>query len=495
MITLISNGHPLHEISCKTLAGYLEYFSIQTKVIYLNNCDKLNSKLVNRVLDISKSSKLIGFSLMSKDLEVLLPLIRKIKLNLSIPIVFGGIHPSVMPRESLKESDYVCVSEGEEPLRMLYEFVVNKSHDLKEIPNIGYINAAGEYIQNSKSFSVKSLDVLPYPDYKFEDSYFLTSYLEGKQLVKIPSDSAAKHNLFKVNSFMFYSQRGCKLACTYCSNSFYHHISKETGVKWLRFASADRVKNELKSHLKNLPFVKHIGINDDDFLARDINSIKEITEFLKYELKVTFNVNAIPKYVTKESLDIMAKNGLKQIALGVQSGSDRILKNVYRRPVSSASIREAAKLIENYYSYGVSADYGFILDNPYEDVEDIRDSLRLMISLPQPFHLSLYSLAFFPGTTLTAKALMEKKIKDQHRDLKKKYHDSIRPTYGYFIFLINSKYRIPNWLNELLLTDIMYKSRLFSPLRLVLGWTTLVLRIKLFLKKASKFIFLAFIKR
>lgn len=463
MITLFTNGHPLQEIGIKSLVGYLEFHNIPVQAVYLNKCNKLSEQAIEKIIGIVADSSLVGFYLMSKDLNILLPLISAIKKQ-NISVVAGGVHPTALPKESLEFVDFVCVGEGEEPLRLLYKALADKTNNFN-IPNIGY-KVGGKIIINPITYFNSSLDTLPFPDYVFKDSYILTN---GKdEIKKIPTQPEEKSKFFAGrNSFLFYSQRGCNFSCTYCSNSLYHKLTQGSNHKWHRNTSPQRVKEELRSHLRNLPFITHIAINDDNFLIRDIREMEDIASFLKNELNKSFTINATPPFVTEEKIALLVKFGLKGISFGVQSGSERILKDIYKRFVKNEQVLTASKIISKFANQGLSADYGFILDNPYENEDDWRDSLRLWISLSQPKTLSLYSLEFFPGTELTKKAISDGHLKSASSEFNKDYRRDIKYSYANSLFFLNMTV-IPNWLNNLLMSDLMVKSLVGAPARFVI---------------------------
>ncbi len=473
MLTLIGNGSPLIEVSMKTLVGYMEHHHVPVRAIYLNGCVGISSRLMSEILALTEDSLLVGFSLMSMDVRIVLPLVERIREGQRKYVVWGGIHPTARPEESLQHCDFVCIGEGEEPLRQLYQSI--QHHRVySAIPNIGY-HAEGHLQINQVTYSPKSLDDLPFPDYRFSDSYSCQgsrTSIRGGRLERIPRDPAQRAAFFKSSSLIFYSQRGCKLACTYCSNSLYHRFSKTTCVKWYRYASAERIKDELRSHLQQLPFIKIIWLNDDDLLERDIDQLRTIAEFLKNELHLPFNINATPSHVTDEKIAVLAQHGLVQVAMGVQSGSERILKHVFKRPVSNAQVLEAGRIIRKWYDSGVMANYGFILDNHFETDDDWRDSLRLMMALPRPRRITLYSLTYFPGTVLSEMALHHGYIKSIESNYDKMYHADIKPTYAYFLFIMNTYFHMPDKLSAVLLSDVMVKYKITRPLRFLLGQST-----------------------
>lgn len=464
MITLIGNHHPLQDIGLKSLSSYLEFHDIPTRVIYMNKCGRITPETMEQILKITENSSMVGVSLMSKDLKIFLPMIKAIKANLNIPVVAGGIHVTALPNESLEFADFVCIGEGEEPMRQLYK-TLKEGTDNYKIPNIGY-KSGDKIVINPTTYVADPLDDLPFPDYSFKNSYLFSR--QDDRIKKIPIEPDKKGEFFKnYTSFLFYSQRGCNFLCTYCSNSLYHKLAQKNKHRWHRTTSPKRIKEELRAHLRDLPFIKSIAINDDNFLIRPVEEIEEITNFIKKELNLPFTINATPTFVTEEKISILDKNGLTGIAFGVQSGSERILKEVYNRYVTKEQVLKAAEIISKYADQGLTADYGFILDNPYETEDDWKDSLNLYISLPQPKTLSLYSLEFFPNTELTNRAIKDGYLSSVSEQFNKDYRRDIKYSYANSLFLLNLK-KVPGWLNKILLSDFLVKSTIAAPIRLIL---------------------------
>lgn len=69
----------------------------------------------------------------------------------------------------------------------------------------------------------------------------------------------------------------------------------------------------------------------------------------------------------------------------------------FERPISNASVLQAARLIS--WHREVVAAYFLINGNPYEEQEDLLQTLQLMAQLPQPYYAQIFNLVFFPGTT------------------------------------------------------------------------------------------------
>ena len=60
-----------------------------------------------------QSVSLLGISLGTDNYEAAVMLTKTIKSQLSVPVIWGGAHPTIMPDECLKYADMVCRGEGE----------------------------------------------------------------------------------------------------------------------------------------------------------------------------------------------------------------------------------------------------------------------------------------------------------------------------------------------------------------------------------------------
>ena len=121
---------------------------------------------------------------------------KQLKKYLQIPIVFGGVHPSVCPEEVLQNNwvDYVVQGEGEEALLELVNVLANG-----KIP-IGVANVwskqSGQIVRPDIRPLIQDLDKLPFPDKSLYD--------------KVRTDFS--------NGYRILASRGCLFECSYCYN-------------------------------------------------------------------------------------------------------------------------------------------------------------------------------------------------------------------------------------------------------------------------------------
>ena len=130
MITLISLSTDVTAYSTRILSAYLRKKGLNTRLIFLPYIEFVShdalpdevpydKNTINKVIDLCKDSSLIGISLFTSDFPNAIDLVKQIKKNLNIPVIFGGKHPSAKPEQSLLLADMVCIGEGEEALTEL----------------------------------------------------------------------------------------------------------------------------------------------------------------------------------------------------------------------------------------------------------------------------------------------------------------------------------------------------------------------------------------
>ena len=119
----------------------------------------------------------------------------------------------------------------------------------------------------------------------------------------------------------------------------------------------------------------------------------------------------------------MVDAGMVNIQIGIQTGSPR-MKELYKRTHSNERVIEMATLLRRYIPRIRPPIYDFILDNPWETLEDKYLTFQLMLKLPQPFFVQIFSLTFFPGTGLFDLAKSEGLITDDIRDVYRQQYNT-----------------------------------------------------------------------
>jgi radical SAM superfamily enzyme YgiQ (UPF0313 family) len=307
-------------------------------------------------------------------------------------IVWGGMHPTLFPEDCSRYADLICRGEGEEFMLDLAERLAS-GRGFADIPN-GTYQSNGQIINNDPRPLIADLDSLPLLDFAFEREHILNS--SG---ILVPN--AMMRDKCVV---LFSGSRGCINNCTYCSNSQLKTIYKGQD-HYTRRMSISRFIEAAKEYQRLFPRANQFYFTDEDFFARPVEEMREFAETYSSQLGIPFECMASPRQITEEKVALAAKAGMFQIDVGLESGSERIRREVFNRHVNYEMQIKAAIAINKHAPN--SALYFLILGNPYEDRADLIEGLRFIEELPPPFSLRVYNLVFIPGTKLFERACQE----------------------------------------------------------------------------------------
>ena len=128
------------------LSAVLKRAGHQVGLIYLEK-EIPEPEFIQQVKEFSP--QLLGFSCSTLQYQFVKKYARAVKEELGLPLVIGGIHPTVEPEPVLKEAifDFLIRGEGEEPLLELVE-ALEQGRDFSQIKNLGFLKQ-GEVKLNS----------------------------------------------------------------------------------------------------------------------------------------------------------------------------------------------------------------------------------------------------------------------------------------------------------------------------------------------------------
>ncbi len=106
------------------ISSFLKAEGIETYLLNIN--EKLGYPLDHERIKkdiLSIKPDMIGFSVLTNQYKYALEIAGNIKKYSDTPIIFGGIHPTMDPQETLSQAcvDYICVGEGEEAILELIQ--------------------------------------------------------------------------------------------------------------------------------------------------------------------------------------------------------------------------------------------------------------------------------------------------------------------------------------------------------------------------------------
>lgn len=276
-------------------------------------------------------------------------------------IIAGGGIPTNMPDEIFKNSacfDALCYGEGEKPLLGL----VKADDKIKYFEdNSSWITR--KKIENGQSFKydfIENLDEIPFYDY---DLCEIKEYAVNPGITSFAHiDESIEGQERKKQNFHVITSRGCPFHCCFCASHSVH------GRK-MRYHSLNRVREDLK-RLRDQYGAKIFFFQDDQFLI-DRKRALEIIDIIK-ELQMMAVFQGLALFaLDREILKALKSAGVNSLILPVESGSDRVLKEIMHKPLNLSIVK---RVVDDCRELGMYTDINVLIGLPGETKQDIEDA-------------------------------------------------------------------------------------------------------------------------
>ena len=309
-----------------------------------------------------------------------------------IPIILGGPQASFNDTEVLKECscDVIIRHEGDYKLVQLLDFYIHGVGSLDSIKGISFVRDH-EFVRNVDS-EYLDINELPTPQY---------AILTDRKYWILPNDKPEtvlsiffKHIL--AGNSVFISSRGCPYNCIFCVEGSRKRSYRERKI--------DKVIDDLEYFLK-ITKVSILTIADSTFTSSSkrikdfCNAIKVLRKKYHFNWYAEGRVNILAK--NPELIDIMHDAGLVSLQVGIESGSDKILK-IQNKNITLEQVRIVAQKVATYNDLELSGN--FILGNPGETDETFKETVEfakeLHILSNFNYHVSFGYLVPYVGTPI-----------------------------------------------------------------------------------------------
>ena len=152
IISIVHNDY--RSLGCISLTVFLNDRNIECNLLFIPKEDEYDMLLVKEFI-VSKNYNIIGISVWTALFDFAKKLTKDIKMySPNCHIIWGGIHPTLMPTECLSYADSICIGEGETTLFSLVE-KVSTGQEITKIPGIGSKSDDGQFTINSPPPSYK----------------------------------------------------------------------------------------------------------------------------------------------------------------------------------------------------------------------------------------------------------------------------------------------------------------------------------------------------
>jgi radical SAM superfamily enzyme YgiQ (UPF0313 family) len=311
---------------------------------------------------------LIAFSAMTNMYPFVSEKAALIKRNSKVPIVVGGVHPTVLPEYVLQNEniDMICRGEGDEAFVELVG-KMEQGEDFYGTENF-WFKRNGTVVRNPLRPLIHDLDSLPFPD---RDMFFRRG-------------AYAK-------ALYFMAGRGCPFSCAYCCHHAYQKMYSGLG-RYVRFRSPENVIQELEL-CKERYAVKAMYSMDDTFTLNE-RWLEEFCDLYGGRIGLPLYCHVRPGTVNEHMLACLKRAGCDLVFYGIDVGDPHTRKELMHRNMDDELIYQTARqLHEAGIRFTSSAIFGF----PGETEAQMMRTFKLVAELDSDY---AYSYVFypFPGT-------------------------------------------------------------------------------------------------
>ncbi len=310
---------------------------------------------------ITPNIKLVGISVMTgSPIKYALEISRFLKTNHNVSILWGGIHPTLLPEETLKNKyiDYVIAGYGSTALAELINALEN-NYPLEKVVGL-YYKKNGKISANPSS---KKHELIPYEELPYHLVDMKNYFRKTLSQRDIP----------------IFTSLGCPHQCIFCVAPV---LYKSMEKKWVAY-EINSVIQHIKTLIQRYQITSITVFDDDSFI-----DIKRMIHFFKCcissgiskNVKINFRGVRINELDAMNDKDIalMVKANVGYIMIGIESGSQRIL-DLMKKKISLEAIKRVSKKLSLYPE--ITPHYNFFVGMPGETKKDLLNTKELLLEL------------------------------------------------------------------------------------------------------------------
>jgi radical SAM superfamily enzyme YgiQ (UPF0313 family) len=312
--------------------------------------------------------------------------------------VLGGVYATTSYQTAIEDKsiDFIVIGEGEHTFPALLRYLNNSG----PLPETGVIfRDNGSPVFTHKAGFVDDLDALPFP------AYHLIDYPRYTNLIQRVGVDAPK----RLPYARIRTSRGCPVGCSFCQ------VEQLAGKKF-RPRSVDNVIQELKWQKEEYG-IKSVLFNDDNLILNRKRAKNLFRAMIDNKLDLTWNATAVAVFsLDEEMIELMKESGCVYVDIAVESGNERILKEIINKPVNLSHAKKMAKKIRELGIYIVA---NFIIGFPGETWEEIRNTVKFAEDIDVDY-VKIFIATPLKGTRLYDMVKEHNLLKDKNDDIEKR---------------------------------------------------------------------------
>ena len=334
-------------LSLLYVAGILEQAGCDVIFIDAHAEDLTLEETVARLQAFGPS--FIGYTLTTYLFFQSMDWIKAIRAVVDVPVIVGGVHLSIYPRETLTYDsiDYAVTNEAEFALPELLGALV-RGGDLSQVRGVAFKQPDGQVVVTPKAADC-DVDDSPFPARQLIDNSIYYSFISQYK-----------------NFSCFITSRGCPYKCIFC----------EQGSKPFRARSPKNVVDELEVCYKEFG-IRELDFFDSSFTIRKDRVIAICDEIQRRKLNIVWAARTRVDCITDDVLAAMRRGGCNRIYYGIESGNREILQTLKK----STSLEMYRDVVSRTKAHGINTFGYFMVGNPHETEASIRQTIRLALDL------------------------------------------------------------------------------------------------------------------
>ncbi len=289
-------------------------------------------------------------------------IIREIRREHDQPILLGGHHATIDPEGvlAIPGTDAVIIGDGELPLTGFLERFAEgggRDADFEGVEGLWTRRPDGSILRNPGGGFLADIDQLPYLEWDLWDDLDRYLYFLGMLYVQ--------------------GSRGCPYRCTFCDAQGYADALRGTG-KYFRLRDPEGFVDELERYER---LYRHRGARlfqvfdpvftmDDDWVEAFCAAYRR----RGLHKKIRYSTFSRVDHLSEEKVKLLASSGCALLRVGIETGSDHIRKEVYKKRIDTETIRRIFKAAK---ANGLDFTAFYILGGPGETHSTFRETIRL----------------------------------------------------------------------------------------------------------------------
>ena len=287
------------------------------------------------------------------------------KQGLSLPVIFGGWHPSLVPGQTLQENYVDAVVRGQGDLTLLE--IAQKLSEGKEYRGVqGVSSKVMGMPQHSPERRVALLDDLPTPAFEL-------------------ADFDAYERVSGERKLAYATSVGCPYACNYCTDMVFYK-------RRFNALEAQRVVSEVTELVERYR-IDEVAMLDSN-LPVDWRRAREIAQgFVDSGKKFHWTFQASTDFLCRMSDDdvrLLGESGVSHMGFGTESTSSSVLKLMNKRHQRVDEMYETARKAS---IGGIHVTFNLIFGYPGETEADREETLLTMSDIARQF----WNVSFSPN--------------------------------------------------------------------------------------------------